>query len=343
MKIYTAADISDFPCAQALRIPCVVAHKKDVFALFECRFTRSDWASISLIMKHSADGGQSFGEPTVFADGQTENTTYNNPVAALDGDGVLHTVFCREYGVRERNGGVFYRTFTRRNGLSETKDISNIKEKCECNVFAAGPTAAVFTQNGDFAVPVWYVPKKEGGEPTSHHPGRVRMLFGKNGCRDWELGEEIPLGKTADPNESSAAELPDGSFYISIRDNDTRCRCFSVCTADGRGSPIQTEPALPDPVCCGAVCSARYNGVDYLLMSNCADAEARRNLCVSLSVDGGKTWVNKITVEAGDAGYSDIAFNGEDSVFVLFESDGGRSLKLAKIGMVELIATQTKQ
>ena len=96
MKIYTAADISDFPCAQALRIPCVVAHKKDVFALFECRFTRSDWASISLIMKHSADGGQSFGEAT----------TYNNPVAALDGDGVLHTVFCSEYGVRERNGGI---------------------------------------------------------------------------------------------------------------------------------------------------------------------------------------------------------------------------------------------
>ena len=36
----------------------------------------------------------------------TENTTYNNPVAALDGDGVLHTVFCREYGVRERHGGI---------------------------------------------------------------------------------------------------------------------------------------------------------------------------------------------------------------------------------------------
>lgn len=110
MKIYTAADISDFPCAQALRIPCAVAHKKDVFALFECRFTRSDRANISLILKHSADGGQSFGEATVFADGQTENTTedttYNNPVAALDGDGVLHTVFCREYGVRERNGGI---------------------------------------------------------------------------------------------------------------------------------------------------------------------------------------------------------------------------------------------
>lgn len=106
MKIYTAVDISDFPCAQALRIPCVVAHKKDVFALFECRFTRSDRANISLILKHSADGGQSFGGATVFADGQTENTAYNNPVAALDGDGVLHTVFCREYGVRERNGGI---------------------------------------------------------------------------------------------------------------------------------------------------------------------------------------------------------------------------------------------
>lgn len=106
MKIYTAADISDFPCAQALRIPCAVAHKKDVFALFECRFTRSDRANISLILKHGADGGQSFGEATVFADGQTEKITYNNPVAALDGDGVLHTVFCREYGVRERNGGI---------------------------------------------------------------------------------------------------------------------------------------------------------------------------------------------------------------------------------------------
>ena len=105
MKIYTASDISDFSRAQALRIPCVVAHKKNVFALFECRFTRSDRANIPLILKHGADGGQSFGEETVFADGQTENTTYNNPVAALDGDGVLHTVFCREYGVRERNGG----------------------------------------------------------------------------------------------------------------------------------------------------------------------------------------------------------------------------------------------
>lgn len=338
MIIRTVADISRFPGAQSLRIPCIAAKGKNVSLLFECRYSRSDWAEISVILCGSTDGGENFDKTAVVADGENEHTTYNNPVAAYGKDGILRTVFCREYGVTERNGGVFCRDFLNGESVSPVRDISYVAKECACNVFAVGPTAGFFTSQGTFAVPVWYVPKSADGEITAHHPGRIRMLFGSENGEVWTLSEEIPLGEVTDPNESSAALLSDGRIYVTVRDGETPCRCFSVFDPEtGAASPIKTEPGLVDPICCGAVCSAHYNGKDYLLLSNCADSSERRNLCVSVSDDGGRTWRHGITVTEGAAGYSDIAFDGTDTVLVFFESDSGEVLRLARVNIAEII------
>ena len=56
-----------------------------------------------------------------------------------------------------------------------------------------------------------------------------------------------------------------------------------------------------------------------------------------MSDDGGRTWRHGITVTEGTAGYSDIAFDGTDTVLVFFESDSGEVLRLARVNIAEII------
>src|SRR5258706_6717420 len=96
------------------RIPgLVVTSKGTVLAYCEARRSSSDWSAIDIMIRRSTDGGKTWGPAQKIADVpgpkqknplilakaalNTNDITYNNPVAIADHDGTVHFLFCLEY------------------------------------------------------------------------------------------------------------------------------------------------------------------------------------------------------------------------------------------------------
>src|SRR5262245_11404111 len=97
------------------RIPgIVVTAKGTVLAYCEARRTgKSDWDTIDIMLRRSADGGKAWSPTRKIADvpgpktknpvalaqklANPDDVTYNNPVAFADRDGSVHLLFCLDY------------------------------------------------------------------------------------------------------------------------------------------------------------------------------------------------------------------------------------------------------
>lgn len=297
------------------RIPGVVTTAKGtLLAYCEARRSDGDWADIDILLRRSTDGGQTFGEPVVLADGTKNKQTVNNPVMIAGRDGTAHLLYCVEYGVEEHGGGVFYRKSVD-DGVSwgEPRDISAMTSPELRNVFATGPGHGIELADGTLFVPCWTVLKEHGKKTDSHHPGTVCALMSSDGGETWRIASFVPNGEVSDPNETAAAQLPDGTVVLNIRDGDTKNRCVSVCSNDFTFSPISVLEDVPDPVCCGGMAAAG----NTLYLTHCRDTKKRRNLTLEQSADG-VHWQVVQVLDPGDAGYSDAAFyNG--ALYIAYE------------------------
>ncbi len=125
-----------------------------------------------------------------------------------------------------------------------------------------------------------------------------------------------------------AAELRDGRVILNIRANQLGCRAQTI--GDGqRFAPMRAVPALNDPICFGSIASAEIDGIHAVACVNCADPNARRNLTVSVSTDGGTEWNAKTVITEGAAGYADLAIKPDGTMLVVFENDTFSCLRLA--------------
>ena len=310
-------DRGHIPGYARFRIPGIVttAHGT-LLAYCEARRGDSDWADIDILMRRSIDGGQTFGDPVVLADGTKNKQTVNNPVMIAGRDGTVHFLYCVEYGVTERGGGVFYRQSTDDGAIwSEPRDISAMTSPELRNVFATGPGHGIELADGTLFVPCWTVLKAHGKPADSHHPGTVCALISRDGGATWHISSFVPNGAVNDPNETAASQLQDGTIVLNIRDGDTRSRCVSV-SADGNSfSPIAALPDLPDPVCCAGMIAAG----DILYLTHCRDTKHRKNLTLEQSRDG-VHWQAIHVIDPGDAGYSDLTARNGD-LLILYEKD----------------------
>jgi len=320
------------------RIPGIaVTDAGTVLIWFEARRTASDWAMMDILLYRSEDGGRTFGEPICIAKGDADCSTVNNPVCIVGQNGVLHFLFCKDYGIRK--GGVFYRR-SADDGLtwSEARDITPATRPDFRNVIAAGPCHGLCTRSGMLLTPVWMVPKSAGEAENSHHPAVVSTLYSRDGGDSWQMGEILPsVPGCPDPNETAAAELADGRIYLNIRSGGAKCRLRAYSgTGYESWTPLERDEGMPDPTCCGSVAAAEYRGRHVLLAVNCADPAKRVNLVCRASTDDGRTWPYAITVEPGDAGYADIAVRGEE-VYILYEQRHGERDNLAKLTLGEIL------
>lgn len=297
------------------RIPGVVTTAKGtLLAYCEARRNDGDWADIDILLRRSTDGGQSFSEPVVLADGTQNKQTVNNPVMIAGHDGTAHLLYCVEYGVEERGGGVFYRK-SADDGMtwSEPLDISAMTSPELRNVFATGPGHGIELADGTLFVPCWTVLKEHGKKTDSHHPGTVCALTSSDGGETWRITSFVPNGEVSDPNETAAAQLPDGTVVLNVRDGDVKKRCYSISVDGVTFSPIAVSEDVPDPVCCGGMAVAG----DMLYLTHCRDTKKRQNLTLEQSADG-VHWQTVQILDPGDAGYSDVTFyNG--TLFIAYE------------------------
>jgi sialidase-1 len=141
----------------------------------------------------------------------------------------------------------------------------------------------------------------------------------------WHLGAtiEVPGG-----NESTAAELSDGSVLQNIRYKNSVDKYRLLAFSKNGGTSWDTSyvcKELPDPVCQGSSISFSHKGEHLVLFSNAASQVKRENLTLRISKNNGRSWPVSYVVDSGVAAYSDIVQAGSNEIGVLYEkgSDGG--------------------
>ncbi|MDF2473269.1 MAG: exo-alpha-sialidase, partial [Anaerocolumna sp.] len=310
------------------RIPGMVTTKRGTMITYvEARSSESDWAPMDIIMVRSTDSGKTWSKPNVLVNGLDMGKTVNNPVMIASKDGTIHLLYCVEYGVESKGGGVFYRKSTN-DGLnwSEPIDISASTNPEYRNAIATGPGHGIELSNGTLIIPIWLVPKRHEADPSSHQPSEVSTLYSRDKGLTWNVGEIIPADQElTSPNESTVVELSDGSIMINMRNTSTKKqRAVSVSTNgySNWSKPI-FDKTLTDPGCFGSL--IRYDE-NTILFVNAQSNTIRKNITIKVSYDDGKTWSIKRLVHSGKGAYSELSVDKNGMIHVLVETAPSKSI-----------------
>ena len=169
--------------------------------------------------------------------------------------------------------------------------------------------------------------KNEDGTPT--FVGRNQVVYSDEHGKTWKHGGYV------NPNtgEGSIVELPDGSLYANSRTGGPRLEARSF---DGGETfafkTFKTSDTLHDML--GGTAAALLGiskeawGRDAVIFSNQSFFKEgntkwsiwhRKELMISLSVDGCNTWPVRKLIYKGATGYSSTALSKEGDVVVLYE------------------------
>lgn len=344
------------------RIPGVVVTKGGtVLAYCEARKTTSDWATIDVLMRRSTDGGKTWTEPTKIANvadpkprnpiavekkyGTKDDVTYNNPVMIADKSGAVHLLFCLEYMrcfyARSDDDG---KTWTKPEEITASA-FDPLKKEYDWKVLATGPGHGIQLKSGRLVVACWL---STGTGGNGHRPSVVTTIYSDDAGKTWKPGA-IAIPNTAEwinPNESTVAELPDGTVVLNARSESKANRRLVTTSPDGASK--WTKPAFDDallePVCMGSLLTVP-GAKSALLFSNPDNLEKtgaktppapganrdRKNVTVHLSTDGGKTWAAKRAVESGASAYSDLAVLADGTVLLFYERAGEKGANYGRL------------
>ncbi|MGP4113497.1 sialidase family protein [Streptomyces sp. 4N509B] len=317
------------------RVPAVVqAADGTLLAFAEGRVRgSSDNGNIDLVMKRSRDGGASWGPLEVVIDDGANK--FGNPVPVLDrwtGQIVLNvTRTGGEVDGDDIRCGLADTTQTRRSfvlfsedhGESWTDPVEITADVRPDNWrhFVGGPGHAIQLTRGEHAgrlvIPGNHSvapPEGSGIDCLDNRLYGAHSLYSDDHGLTWHLGGvDTPLAGTINPNESIAAELSDGRVYFNARDqHGTSAGSRAATTSSDGGAtfdqPYQEVPDLVSPVVQGSVVSLTVGGRPggFLVFSAPGQADARRDLTLSFSLDDARTWHSGLVIHEGPAGYSDL-------------------------------------
>ena len=322
------------------RIPGLIVTKKGTLLFYrEARQTESDWALMDILLSRSTNLGESFEAPKVLAKGTQQHPTVNNPVMMEDKNGRIHFLYCEDYST---NGGRVLRRYSDDDGISwsEPIDITKYTSLEFRNCFALGPGHGICLENGRLLVPVWMVPKSYNAPIDKHSPAVVTTFVSDDNGETWSLGELLWSNReTLSPNETTAAELSDGSVYLNLRNQGyIRAHAYSK-NGSTEWKDYEPDTSLPDPHCFGSSFAMKHeNGRHILLFVNCARNDARTNVTVRASIDGGKSWHASKLIDDVRGGYCEI--NGDRDkgiIYIIYETNYGETCELVKLSLDEII------
>lgn len=312
------------------RIPAIITTQKgSILAFAEARKTScSDTGDIDLVMKRSTDGGKSW-SPLMIVRDDGDNVS-GNPVPIIDKtNGRIVLVSCGNLGEdteseiiagTSKEGRRVYVMFSDTDGLSwkAPKEITSSVKKPDWTWYATGPCHGIQLQGETYKNRL-VVPSNHVKAGTNNHFSQ--MLYSDDGGETWNLGESttIPNG-----NESSAAELADGTVLLNMRNmNHNEKHRLQVISADGGATlgEMQHAPQLIEPVCQANIINYAKNGniTNTLLFSN-PHSTVRKNMTIQISRDGGQNWEKAATIFEGHSAYSDMTVFKNGDVGILFEN-----------------------
>ncbi|GAA3304489.1 hypothetical protein GCM10020295_55750 [Streptomyces cinereospinus] len=199
--------------------------------------------------------------------------------------------------------------------------------------YATGPGHALALTRGRHAGRL-VVPANHSAAPPAGSPdtGQEPRYYGAHACYSDDGGATWRLGFVddsydghANANESSAAELPDGTLYFSARDQhgSGAATAWTAAPPTAAGPSTAPTPSSPPSTTCPssrrASCSPPGPAAP-LLFSGPSVPTDRTDLAVWRSTDAGATFTKALTLSRQPAAYSDLVQVGADTVGVLYET-----------------------
>ncbi len=196
-----------------------------------------------------------------------------------------------------------------------------VKEPGWC-LLLQGPGKGITLSDGTLVFPAQYQDTTGNGRLP-----RSTIIYSRDHGETWHIG----TGAWDDTTEAQVVELEDGVLMLNCRYNRQNRRVV-MTTHDLGGTWAEhptTRRALTEPGSCMASLinvdrelGRPYRGV--LLFSNPASTQARREMTIRASTDGGLTWPDGMSLlidHGGSAGYSCMTMIDDDTVGILYEGN----------------------
>ncbi|MFD7294039.1 exo-alpha-sialidase [Streptomyces sp. NPDC059897] len=346
---------SQDPGYACYRIPSIVRTVRGTLLAFaegrknDC----TDAGDIDIVVKRSEDGGRTWSPLQVVNEGAGD--THGNPSPVVDRrtgrillaetyntgrtDGKNCDVPC-DRTPHMQHSDDDGRTWSRPRDLSDELLPDDFN-----SWYATGPSHGIQLTRGPhrgrlvFAVnaETWNGERSERGVPPAGGWGRVTanhaaLVVSDDGGRHWRIGakDSWPVAEDGTfrqkPSEMALTERPDGTVYVSGREQDGtdpghRTHAVSRDGGDSFARPFSALPDLYVPQVQGSLLPVGKDG-ERLLLACPGDPDRRRTMMVRSSYDGGHTWesYDRGTVVSTDwAGYSDLVQADRDHVGLLYE------------------------
>lgn len=283
---------------------------------------------ITIVSKRSTDGGKTWSEMAVVAQGDTARKCgYGDAVVIADEiKGNLIAVFSGNNGLwhsNEDNLSRVYSATSKDNGKSWLP-VTDITDQVYGGVYGTGTRYGLFTGSGSG------IQLKQGS-----HAGRLMLvvaarndaswggtmsnyaIYSDDGGITWQASQN-PACTNGD--EAKVVELPNGNILMSIRNRAKGHRLFSTSADGGKTwSEPKLNTTILDPACNGDIISYTHKGKNLLLHSLPASPTTRENVTVYVSQDNGETWQPKRCIYKGYSAYSSLQMLDDSTIGIIVE------------------------
>ncbi|MGF1925365.1 MAG: sialidase family protein [Bacteroidia bacterium] len=316
------------------RIPAIIKTKAGTLLAFaEARKNNcGDEGDIDMVVKRSTDKGKTWSALSViWTDG---DNTCGNPAPVVDQNtGKIHLLMTWNLGtddISTINNGTskdtrrVYKTSSVDDGntWARPQEITADVKLAAWGWYATGPCHGIQISKGQYqgrlVIPCDNIETGAGRKGYSH------VIYSDNNGETWKLGGVTPP-ISVNPNESTVAELSDGSLMLNMRvANNNNLRMKSISTDGGLTWSVPTSAVgLVDPVCQGSLVSSTIAAQHTLFFSN-ASSITRTNMTIKMSIDNGLTWPKALSVYTGMSAYSDMVMIETNEIGLLYEAGVSR-------------------
>ncbi|MEB8341899.1 exo-alpha-sialidase [Streptomyces endophyticus] len=333
---------SQDPGYACYRIPSVVKTVRGTLLAFAegRRNDCSDAGDIDIVVKRSEDGGRTWSPLQVVNEGAGD--THGNPSPVVDRrtgrillaetyntgrtDGKNCDVPC-DRTPHMQHSDDDGRTWSRPRDLSDELLPGDFN-----SWYATGPSHGIQLTRGHHRGRLVFAVNAEtwnGSRVTANH---AALVVSDDGGEHWRIGakDSWPIADDGTfrqkPSEMALAERPDGTVYVSGREQDGtdlghRTHTVSRDGGDSFARPFAAQPDLYTPQVQASLLPVGEDG-DRLLLACPGDPDRRRTMMIRSSYDGGRTWesFDRGTVVTTDwSGYSDMVRADRGYVGLLYE------------------------
>jgi len=330
---------------QCFRIPAVVKTAEGtILAFAEGRKKGcSDTGSIDLVLKRSADGGDTWGPLQVVWHDQ--DATCGNPAPVIDRTtGRILLLATWNLGSdTEPRIIAGESTDTRRVYLihsddegetwSDPEEITSQVKALDWTWYATGPGHGIQLEQprfrGRLVIPCDHI-EAGTGRYYSH------VIYSDDHGSSWTMGGVSPRDQV---NECTVAEIDDGRLLLNMRNYDRSHKSRKISLSDDGGitwSEMRSDPALVEPVCQASLLRFDRDGrPGILLFLNPGDGEHRLRMTLRASMDHGATWPFSMILHPGPSAYSDMVQVNNREILALLEA--GRESPYEGIALVRAV------